>query len=505
MNTTVDHIAIVDDDPDIRRFLSLFLKSRGFRVSVCRDAKDFWELFKKVQVDLVLLDLNLPDQDGLEICRNIRARSSIAVIILTGRAEEVERIVGLEMGADDYLVKPVPPRELLARVKNVLSRARQKSNAGDNQNFERMRFSGWVLESASRRLTSPSGREVILTDGEFRMLQIFLQNANQVLSRDELLDLTRGREAEPFDRSVDIQVSRLRRRLQDDPQKARIIQTVRGEGYKFISKVVKDVQRPLEEEEGFPADESPGAGRKVLVVDDDEVVRMTLESFLNSLGCRVVQCGSGREAVEMFKAGRLDLILMDCYLPGLDGYAACEEIRTLEEESGADYSTPVIAVSYSSPSDERGRWIGAGMNDFLEKPVRLGQLKGVLERWLPISGEPDPEVADLPLDYTLIKELRLEVGDQFPKVVERFLETLPLRIEALRKADEAEDYQGLLSEVERIWGSGLSMGAQRLTSYCRDLTALIRAGGRDCSLLISELEAEEKRISAVLREELGKK
>jgi two-component system OmpR family response regulator len=191
----------------------------------------------QAHIDLVILDLMLPGEDGLTLARSLRSESGIGIIILTGRGETVDRIIGLEMGADDYLPKPFHLRELLARVKSVLRRVQSRTGDGPQPNRSRARFAGWNLDLSSRELVSPNGEEVRLTTGEFDLLAAFVNNANQVLSRDRLLDLARNREAGPFDRTIDVQVGRLRRKLEDDPQNPSMIKTVRGSGYIFTPTV----------------------------------------------------------------------------------------------------------------------------------------------------------------------------------------------------------------------------------------------------------------------------
>jgi two-component system OmpR family response regulator len=189
-------------------------------------------------VDLVILDLMLPGEDGLTLARLLRQESSVGIIILTGRVETVDRIIGLEMGADDYLPKPFHLRELLARVKAVLRRASTRNSETQGApSRSRAKFAGWNLDLSSRELFSPAGKEVRLTTGEFDLLAAFVNNANQVLTRDRLLDLARNREAGPFDRTIDVQVGRLRRKLEDDPQRPTMIKTVRGTGYIFTPPV----------------------------------------------------------------------------------------------------------------------------------------------------------------------------------------------------------------------------------------------------------------------------
>ncbi len=188
-------------------------------------------------VDLVILDLMLPGEDGLTLARSLREDSNVGIIILTGRGETVDRIIGLEMGADDYLPKPFHLRELLARVKSVMRRVASGATLSGGAVRSRVRFGGWSLDLSSRELLSPGGEEVRLTTGEFDLLAAFVNNPNQVLTRDRLLDLARNREAGPFDRTIDVQVGRLRRKLEDDPQNPTMIKTVRGSGYIFTPTV----------------------------------------------------------------------------------------------------------------------------------------------------------------------------------------------------------------------------------------------------------------------------
>ena len=232
------HILVVDDQQEICDLVREYLSGEGFRVSTANDGAGLREELSRGPVDLVILDLVLPGEDGLQLARELRTQSDIGIIMLTGRGETVDRIIGLEMGADDYLSKPFHLRELLARVRSVLRRGGGRG-AGERPAGARARvqFSGWSLDLASRELTSPAGEEVRLTTGEYELLAAFVNNANQVLSRDRLLDLSRHREAGPFDRTIDVQVGRLRRKLEDDPQRPTMIKTVRGTGYIFTPTV----------------------------------------------------------------------------------------------------------------------------------------------------------------------------------------------------------------------------------------------------------------------------
>ena len=227
----LDHILIVDDDAEIRRLLAEYLVRNGLRVTAVADGRAMAQALAGGRFDLIVLDLMLPGDDGLTLCRNLRAKSDIPIIMLTARGEETDRIVGLEMGADDYLAKPFSARELLARIKGVLRRARRLPANLQSDPARQLRFAGWVLDTAHRHLVSADGVVVPLGGAEYRLLRIFLDHPNRVLSRDQLVELTQGREADALDRSIDVQVSRLRQRLADDPREPQIIKTVRGEGY----------------------------------------------------------------------------------------------------------------------------------------------------------------------------------------------------------------------------------------------------------------------------------
>lgn len=230
-----EHILIVDDDVEIRALLREYLGRNGMRAEAVADGRAMHAALTANRYDLVILDLMLPGEDGLSLCRALRARSAIPVIMLTARGDEMDRIIGLEMGADDYLPKPFSPRELLARIKTVLRRTR----ALPHQTHEARRFifAGWSLDLTARQLTAQDGVVVPLSSGEMRLLQVFLEHPNRVLTRDQLLDLTRGREAGPLDRAIDVQVGRLRRRLRDTAQEPQLIKTVRGEGYVLAANV----------------------------------------------------------------------------------------------------------------------------------------------------------------------------------------------------------------------------------------------------------------------------
>ncbi len=232
-----DNILIVDDDLEIRRLLADYLARNGFAALAARDGREMWQMLERHVVDLIVLDLMLPDSDGLTLCRDLRAKGNIPVLMLTARGEETDRIVGIEMGADDYLVKPFNPRELLARIKSILRRTRSLPPNLRPEPTRCLAFSGWCLDTATRLLTSPDGVATPLSGGEYRLLRILLEHPNRVLNRDQLTELIQGREAEAYDRAIDVQVSRLRQRLRDDSREPQLIKTVRGEGYVLASTV----------------------------------------------------------------------------------------------------------------------------------------------------------------------------------------------------------------------------------------------------------------------------
>ncbi|MHC6223883.1 response regulator [Pseudomonas sp. X10] len=226
-----DHILIVDDDPEIRELLSSYLIDAGFQASVASDGREMRRRLQEHLVDLVLLDLMLPGEDGLSLCRELRVQSHVPVIMLTARGAPVDRIVGLEMGADDYLGKPFEPRELLARIKGVLRRTQSFPQRARLDEVALLRFAGWQLDTTSRQLCSPEGRVLNLGNSDYRLLRLLLQHPNRPLGRDFLLNHVFDKERAPFDRSIDVCVSRLRQHLDDDPRNPSFIRTVRNEGY----------------------------------------------------------------------------------------------------------------------------------------------------------------------------------------------------------------------------------------------------------------------------------
>jgi two-component system OmpR family response regulator len=237
---TIDHVLIVDDDRGIRELISAYLEKNGLRTSLAANGRQMRAEIEQGVPDLIVLDLMLPGEDGLTLCRELRAgkHRNIPVLMLTARSEETDRIVGLEMGADDYLTKPFAVRELLARIRSVLRRARMlPPNMQVSEPSELIVFGDWKLDTVARHLLDAGGVEVALSGAEYRLLRVFLDHPQRVLTRDQLLNLTQGRQSDQFDRSIDLLVSRLRQRLRDDPRDPRYIKTLRSEGYVFSSAV----------------------------------------------------------------------------------------------------------------------------------------------------------------------------------------------------------------------------------------------------------------------------
>ncbi len=235
--TETPHILIVDDNRDIRDALGAYLAKSGYRVSEAESAAAARRVLEASAIDLVVLDIMMPGEDGLSLCRSLRATGQIPIIMLTAMVEETDRVVGLEVGADDYVTKPFNPRELLARIKAVLRRVHSLPPERATPTADRLAFDRWTLDTARRELIDEAGVGVALSTGEFLLLSAFLGHPKRVLTRDQLLDLTRGREAALFDRSIDNQVSRLRKKIERDPRKPEIIKTHWGGGYSLTADV----------------------------------------------------------------------------------------------------------------------------------------------------------------------------------------------------------------------------------------------------------------------------
>ncbi|GKR88128.1 DNA-binding response regulator [Aeromonas caviae] len=240
MNQGSPHILVVDDHSEIRDLLKRFLEQHGMRVSCARDGKEMKRLLDEREFDLLVLDLMMPGEDGLTLCRELRVKSRLPIIMLTAMGEETDRIIGLEMGADDYLSKPFNPRELLARIKAVMRRTQVESLPLPETLTRDLRFDRWLLDVNRRELVDEEGVGMSLSTAEFDLLKVFLERPQRVLSRDQLLDLARGREAVAFDRAIDTLVSRLRRKLERDPKNPELIKTIWGGGYLFAADVTQE-------------------------------------------------------------------------------------------------------------------------------------------------------------------------------------------------------------------------------------------------------------------------
>ena len=239
---TPKRILVVDDDPKVRSMLARYLKSEGFEVSLAENGVALRERLAEEAVDLIMLDVMMPGEDGLTLTRDLRGKSEIPIIMITGKGEVLDRVVGLEVGADDYITKPFHLREVLARIRTVLRRhggSEAAKNLLDKSAAKEdgVTFAGWRFNLETRELRNPQGKPVALTTGEFNLLSALVQAPNRPLNRDQIMDLTRGQDWTPFDRSIDTQVGRLRKKMEKDPGRPEIIKTVRGVGYLFAAKV----------------------------------------------------------------------------------------------------------------------------------------------------------------------------------------------------------------------------------------------------------------------------
>jgi DNA-binding response OmpR family regulator len=235
-------LLVVDDDDGVLDMLRRYFTGQGFEVSAAANGAEMREVLAQTNVDLVLLDLGLPGEDGFELTRQLRKSWNGALIIITGRGESVDRVVGLELGADDYVTKPFDLRELLARVRSVLRRAAPAAAAGDAASQVALQFGNFLLIPQSRTLRTTDGATIALTTGEFELLRVFVEHPNRVLSRDDLMERIHGRNAGPFDRAIDVQIGRLRRKVESDPANPELIKSVRGAGYLFSARVSRQAR-----------------------------------------------------------------------------------------------------------------------------------------------------------------------------------------------------------------------------------------------------------------------
>ena len=237
MTHSSPNILVVEDDRETRALIAKYLRGNACNVTTATDGREMTRALAEHRVDLVILDVMLPGEDGLSLCRKLRAESQIPIIMLTARGEDVDRILGLEMGADDYLAKPFNPRELLARINAVLRRHAMALTASSTEGASALHFLGWRIDFRLRELRSPDGARVAMTSAEFDLLRVFCERPGRVLSRDSLLDLTQGRNAGSFERSIDVLVSRIRRKIEPNPDEASVIKTVRSGGYMFTPQI----------------------------------------------------------------------------------------------------------------------------------------------------------------------------------------------------------------------------------------------------------------------------
>ncbi|MBF0622587.1 MAG: response regulator [Magnetococcales bacterium] len=495
------HIVVLDDDPWIRELLTSALEEGGFRVTTCSTGSRFWSEMESNKADLVILDLNLPDDDGLVICRTLRSRSTMPILILTSRSDEVERVIGLEMGADDYLVKPVFPRELLARVKALLRRVDSQVQKETENPEEMFQFSEWSLYSATRRLVSPNGRTLALTTGEYRLLRVLLLHPNRVLNRDVLLDLTQGREADSFDRSIDNMIARLRRRLRGKSEGNTLIQTVRGAGYKLVGTVER--LKEDSEAENRAADGLGGSafalGSDLLLMGWEPVSRMSLAAMVRQSGARVRVVEDGTEAYSAWQEREWDLVIVQ-WRSDETSKSLYQAFRQVEEGSGR-YAPPVILFGPPTAPEQWGQY----GDDFLSLPATQEGTLGVLWRWLsPGHLESGGDAMNkVPVDRAWLRRLRELLDSRLDEMIKAFIESVPAHL------DELDGLMGqpeevLQSVVNDIQAGALTLGAADLSARCDALkaiapdsgqvaeavTALKREGEKVCAFLQGELDSE---------------
>jgi two-component system, OmpR family, response regulator len=233
------HVLVVEDDGEMRNLIAKFLRQNGYRATGARDGREMWETLANAAVDLILLDVMLPGQSGLDLTRALRAKSQVPIIMVTARGDETDRVLGLELGADDYIPKPFSRPELLARIRAVLRRAQGNDQRASGLVADRLLFAGWALDTRRRELMAPDGVAVDLSGGEYDLLLAFCEHPQRILSRDQLLDLARNRVSDALDRTVDVMVSRLRRKMEPTEESPTIIKTIRGAGYMFVPAVAR--------------------------------------------------------------------------------------------------------------------------------------------------------------------------------------------------------------------------------------------------------------------------
>ncbi|MBF0125959.1 MAG: response regulator [Magnetococcales bacterium] len=475
------HIGVVDDDPFLLDLVSTVLINYGYRVSICGNTREFWQLWKKSQPDLIILDLNLPDGNGMDICRDLRAVSSVPILILTARSDEIERVVGLEMGADDYLVKPIFPRELVARVKTILRRANKLviHPAPVKETPTNFHFSGWMLAPASRQLIAPDGTDATLSEGECRLLMLFLAHPQKILSREQIIEVAGVMDVDPLGRSVDNMVSRVRKRLRDTASQGRMIETVRKEGYRLLANVDTATH-------AFPltctrSQTVATLGFHALVLSRDEAIGFILETLLNYFGFHVAFQPFSNDALPALAKHEYALVLLDCDDSDAKQLALVKKIRA------AAKGHPLVALQHV-PEPEPNPQPVMEVDDFLATPIRFSGLHAMLTRQLPATTREVPAALSC-MDLVLASELKNLAGKQG---FLRFLHLLATQIashrSALKQAALAPDHKAILRQARHLHNLAASVGAQRMVLATTDLLNHPGRGGKEFDTLVSMVD-----------------
>ncbi|MBF0179564.1 MAG: response regulator [Magnetococcales bacterium] len=458
------HVAVVDDDEFLSELVTTVLTNYGFRASGCPDTAGFWQLWRKDPPDMIILDLSLPDGNGMDICRDLRAISTVPILILTARSDEIERVVGLEMGADDYLVKPIFPRELVARVKTILRRVggKEPEPRDTGEGHPNYHFSGWMLATETRQLLAPDGSDFAISEGECRLLVLFLSHPQEILTRERIMEEAGVLEADPQGRSVDNMVSRLRKRLRDTAAQGKIIETVRGEGYRLLANVETSrhswplpcgMPQPVAEE------------RTALLLSPDATVAFLLETHLRYFGFTIQATPYSEEALQTVREGRFALIVLDC--AGNDTPTRTAMARAVRAAAG---KTPVVALAYPEwTRDGTPHPLADEVDELLPLPFRFAGLQLMLSRHMPaISGNLTAGMTCL--DLVLISEMKSMAGKQG---FLRFLHLMATRLAAwrseLKQAAMNRDAVAVQQVARQLLDFATSVGAQRVATATADL------------------------------------
>lgn len=466
------HIAIVDDDELILSIVSLTLINNNYRVSPCTNAQEFWELWqKKTPPDLIVLDLNLPDGDGMEICRAIRAKSSVPILMLTSRSDEVERVLGLEMGADDYLVKPFFPRELLARIKTILRRTNH--NASMEQSTQATcqyyHFSNWILDTSTRQLIAPDGTDANLTEGEAHLLGLFLDHPHQILTREQICQLDTMQANTPSSRGVDNMVSRLRKRLHDASWKEGFIQTVRKEGYRLQSEVKRSNQMlPLSIE---PPKETP-IHLETMLISNDTTVYFVLNTFLSYFGILVHLNPFGEKAIRACQSHPFEWIF-------LEGNPTDQEWLPMVQAIRAASKNPIILIALV-PTDtinhEQETTLSKTVDGFVTTPIRFSSLQTLLTRLRPNMSHSflQPITSLDPLLLAQIKNLGGKPS--FMRFLHLLTSRLTTGLQAMQQATSTHDHQTLAQAAKTLRNMANTIGAKEMTATLEALLQQLEQG-----------------------------